>query len=86
MVPRPAGAPVGRVTDGYRRFYLTTARVNNVHRRSQASHLVNSARRAGVLISATGPGANVLKIRPPLVFKKEHAEILVDTLTNVLSA
>ena len=51
-----------------------------------ASHLVNSARRAGVLISATGPGANVLKIRPPLVFKKEHAEILVDTLSNILSA
>jgi 4-aminobutyrate aminotransferase-like enzyme len=28
----------------------------------------------------------VLKIRPPLVFKKEHADILVDTLTNILSA
>jgi 4-aminobutyrate aminotransferase-like enzyme len=50
------------------------------------NNLVNSARRAGVLISATGPGANVLKIRPPLVFEKEHAEILVDALTNILSA
>ena len=40
----------------------------------------------GVSMSATGPGANVLKIRPPLVFKKEHAEILVGTLSNILSA
>jgi 4-aminobutyrate aminotransferase-like enzyme len=38
----------------------------------------------GVLESE--PPANVLKIRPPLVLKKEHAEILVDTLANILSA
>ena len=28
MVPRPARAPVGRVTDGYRRFCLIAARMN----------------------------------------------------------
>src|SRR5438445_12372895 len=36
MVPRPARAPVGRVTDGYRRFCLIAARMNNVHWRSHA--------------------------------------------------
>lgn len=50
-----------------------------------ASDVVNSARRAGVLISATGPGANVLKIRPPLVFGMDHADLLVDTLDTILS-
>lgn len=50
-----------------------------------ATHVVNAARRAGVLISATGPGANVLKIRPPLVFKRDHADILVDTIDAILS-
>jgi 4-aminobutyrate aminotransferase-like enzyme len=28
----------------------------------------------------TGPNENVLKIRPPLVFTTEHAELLVDAL------
>jgi 4-aminobutyrate aminotransferase-like enzyme len=38
-----------------------------------------------VLIGASGPHANILKIRPPLVFTTEHAEILVGALENVLS-
>lgn len=50
-----------------------------------ATHVVNAARCAGVLISATGPGANVLKIRPPLVFQREHADILVDTIDAILT-
>lgn len=49
-----------------------------------ASDVVNGARRAGVLISATGPGANVLKIRPPLVFETSHVDLLVDTLDTIL--
>ncbi len=50
-----------------------------------ALYVVNECRRLGLLISATGPGANVLKIRPPLVFQKEHADILVDTIGVVLA-
>ncbi|MGN6175230.1 MAG: aminotransferase class III-fold pyridoxal phosphate-dependent enzyme [Streptosporangiaceae bacterium] len=38
----------------------------------------------GVLISATGPAGNVLKIRPPLVFQREHADLLVQTLDDAL--
>lgn len=41
-------------------------------------------RRAGVLLGVTGPGANVLKVRPPLVFEKNHADRLLDALENVL--
>ena len=45
-----------------------------------AEDVVNRMRDAGVLINRTGPNENVLKIRPPLVFKSEHAEMLVDAL------
>jgi 4-aminobutyrate aminotransferase-like enzyme len=48
--------------------------------------VVNHMRENGVLISATGPGGNVLKIRPPLVFQPEHVDILVDALAGALDA
>jgi 4-aminobutyrate aminotransferase-like enzyme len=38
----------------------------------------------GVLISRTGPGHNVLKIRPPLVFGEEHAQTLLARLDQAL--
>ena len=47
--------------------------------------VVNDLRRDGVLLSATGPLADTLKIRPPLVFQREHAEVLVAKLDYVLS-
>lgn len=48
--------------------------------------VVNGLRQRGVLLSATGPLASTLKIRPPLVFAREHADLLVSTLDEVLSA
>ncbi len=48
------------------------------------NHLVNRARQLGVLLSADGPGRNVIKIKPPLVFGKEDASLLVRTLDRVL--
>jgi len=48
--------------------------------------VVNRMRESGVLISATGPGGNVLKIRPPLVFQPEHADILLGALSEALNA
>jgi 4-aminobutyrate aminotransferase-like enzyme len=41
-------------------------------------------RRAGVLVGIEGPHANVLKIRPPLVCEREHADLLVDALDQAL--
>lgn len=51
-----------------------------------ATHVVNDLRRQGILISATGPYANVLKIRPPLVFTQEHADLFVDATGQALRA
>jgi 4-aminobutyrate aminotransferase-like enzyme len=50
------------------------------------TRIVNGLRERGVLISSAGPGANVLKIRPPLVFAAEHAAIVLDELDASLSA
>jgi 4-aminobutyrate aminotransferase-like enzyme len=49
-----------------------------------ASDIVNGMRERGVLIGATGPGSNVLKIRPPLVLTAAEARQLVGTLEQVL--
>jgi 4-aminobutyrate aminotransferase-like enzyme len=49
-----------------------------------ANRVMNHMRREGVLVGTTGPNGNVLKIRPPLVFNQEHAEILLDALVNAI--
>jgi 4-aminobutyrate aminotransferase-like enzyme len=41
-------------------------------------------RNHGILLSVTGPHGNVLKIRPPLVFAKQHAERLLEGLEVAL--
>lgn len=50
-----------------------------------ATAAVNGLRERRVLISATGPGGNVLKIRPPLCFGETHVAHLVEELDQVLS-
>src|SRR5580704_6364143 len=39
-----------------------------------ARKVTEAMRERGILLSATGPAGNVLKIRPPLVFQHEHAD------------
>jgi 4-aminobutyrate aminotransferase-like enzyme len=48
--------------------------------------LINDMRRRGVLISAIGRHGNVLKMRPPMVFEREHADLLLTTLEEALGA
>lgn len=47
--------------------------------------IVNALRDRNVLISVAGPGNNVLKIRPPLVFGEPEAQLLLATLEDVLA-
>jgi 4-aminobutyrate aminotransferase-like enzyme len=39
----------------------------------------------GVLVGLTGAGKNLLKIRPPMVFSRENADMLVDALDKSLA-
>lgn len=46
--------------------------------------LVNGLRRKRVLISAAGPNANVLKVRPPIVFSKPNVDHFIGALDEIL--
>jgi 4-aminobutyrate aminotransferase-like enzyme len=47
--------------------------------------VVNALRDDGILIGRTGRDENVLKIRPPLVFSNEHANLLVEAVSRALA-
>jgi 4-aminobutyrate aminotransferase-like enzyme len=53
---------------------------------AMALAVVDGMRQRRVLISATGPGSNILKIRPPLTFSAANADQLVSTLSDTLKA
>ena len=45
---------------------------------------MNHMRQNGVLVGTTGQNYATLKIRPPLVFQKEHVEILLVAMIKAL--
>src|SRR5216683_189455 len=51
-----------------------------------ARKVTEAMRERGILLSATGPAGNVLKIRPPLVFQHEHADLFLQALDEVLAS
>ncbi|MFC4175450.1 aspartate aminotransferase family protein [Microvirga sp. GCM10011540] len=52
----------------------------------ETARLVNALRERQILISATGPAANILKIRPPLVFSTENADLFLSAMDDILRA
>lgn len=50
----------------------------------EAADAIDRARERGVLLSIDGPFHNVIKIKPPLVFSRADADLLVETLDAVL--
>jgi 4-aminobutyrate aminotransferase-like enzyme len=65
---------------------LCTDRAANTPATMEAVRVVNQMRERQVLLSATGEYANTLKIRPPLVFSEANADLLLQTLDDVLTA
>jgi 4-aminobutyrate aminotransferase-like enzyme len=53
---------------------------------AQTKRVVNRMRELGVLISRIGMYDNILKIRPPMPFSKQHADLLVDRLNEALAS
>lgn len=51
---------------------------------ADAQRLREHLRDNGVLLGTTGPHGNVVKIRPPMVFNRRHADILLDKLERGL--
>ncbi|MDA5193029.1 aspartate aminotransferase family protein [Govanella unica] len=52
----------------------------------ETSRIVNQMRENGVLISKIGRHENVLKMRPPMLFNREHADLLLSTLDRVIGS
>lgn len=52
---------------------------------AEAGRIVNAMRERGVLISRIGKHDNVLKIRPPMPFSTEHADLLCSVLDQSLA-
>jgi 4-aminobutyrate aminotransferase-like enzyme len=50
----------------------------------QAAALVAAMKNRRILISSAGPNANVLKIRPPLVFSKDNADLFLTAIAEAL--
>jgi 4-aminobutyrate aminotransferase-like enzyme/Ser/Thr protein kinase RdoA (MazF antagonist) len=50
----------------------------------EASYVVNRLRECGILCGTDGPHHNVLKLRPPLIFSEEDADLFVDTFESIL--
>jgi len=49
-----------------------------------ASRMINGLRDHGILIGAAGPYGSTLKIRPPLCFTRENADMVVSACDAVL--
>lgn len=65
---------------------LVTDRDAKTPAAAEARQLVNRMKKQGVLISRLGPFENVLKIRPPLPFSRENADLLLSQLDDCLAA
>ncbi|WP_116366026.1 aspartate aminotransferase family protein [Parahaliea mediterranea] len=51
---------------------------------TEARDLVNAMKQAGVLISSIGKQNQILKLRPPMSFRREHADLLLERLDACL--
>ncbi|MCY1283670.1 2-aminohexano-6-lactam racemase [compost metagenome] len=65
---------------------LVSDRASKAPAAAETRRVVNAMRERGVLISAAGPRENILKIRPLLVFEREHADLLLDVLDEALES
>lgn len=52
----------------------------------KAGAIVNGMRERHILMSKIGEHGNVLKLRPPLCFSRENADLLIETLDEVMEA
>jgi len=63
---------------------LVNSRESREPATAQASYVVNQLRELGILAGTDGPGHNVIKLRPPLIFSEENAEFFTTTFAKVL--
>ncbi len=50
-----------------------------------ADVIVNRLRHAGFLLGRAGENGNVLKLRPPLIFEQEHADLFLSAFESAVA-
>jgi 4-aminobutyrate aminotransferase-like enzyme len=55
------------------------------HAGDSASRISNRAKELGVLMGTDGPHDNVIKLRPPMILKREHADLLIQILDRSMA-
>ncbi len=65
---------------------LVTDRESRAPDRAAARELTHALCRNGILTNPIGKHGNILKLRPPMVFTREHADVFLDTFDRCLSA
>jgi 4-aminobutyrate aminotransferase-like enzyme/Ser/Thr protein kinase RdoA (MazF antagonist) len=63
---------------------LVNDRATRAPASDQASYIVNRLRERGILAGADGPHHNVIKLRPPLIFSREGADLFTSTFASIL--
>lgn len=64
---------------------LVRDRTDKEHATEETHTIVDRMKQRGILLNRIGEFDNVLKMRPPLPFTTEHADLLIDTIDTVLS-
>jgi 4-aminobutyrate aminotransferase-like enzyme len=49
----------------------------------KAAYLANRMKELGILMSTDGKDVNVMKIKPPMVFSREDADLLLESFRRV---
>lgn len=65
---------------------LVTDRNSKSPAAEHTQRIVNQMKSRGVLLNHIGEFNNVLKMRPPMTFSREHAKLLIETIDDVLTA
>ncbi len=65
---------------------FVTDRVARTPATEETARLLEVMRRNGVLVGSEGRAANILKLRPSLVFRPQHVDVFIDALDRSLAA
>jgi 4-aminobutyrate aminotransferase-like enzyme len=60
-------------------------RSSKEHAGDLASKISNRAKELGVLMGTDGPYDNVIKLRPSMIFRREHADLLLQVLDQSMA-
>jgi len=65
---------------------IVSDRISRKPSAPEARRLANRMRELGVLVGIDGPLGNVLKVRPPMPFRPEHADIAIAAMDRAMDA